>query len=149
MAAKSIGHNSGEDSQKEKIQELMAQYAKCDEASQELNQERAEIREKVRDLGLDTKAWQYEIQRAKQSLKKREGYDESTDVIRDAFGEMKMEDLFAHVLRRDKEKAEQRETRKTERKQKADEYKPATERAPKNAKVITGKDAAAGEGVDN
>lgn len=144
--AQPIGHNS-EANVKDRIQELAAQYAKCDEASQELNDERAEIREEIKDLGLDTKAWQYEIGRAKQSLKKREGYDESAAVIRDALGDMKMEDLFAHVLRRDKEKAEEREARKNERKAKNDEFKPATERAPKAGKVISGKDAAAGEAV--
>lgn len=141
--AKNIGHNSGTEGVKDQIQDLAAKYAKCDEASQELNDERAEIREKIKDMGLDTKAWQYEINRAKQSLHKREGYDESASVIRDALGEMKMEDLFAHVLRRDKEKADDREARKSERKAKADEFKPATERAPKASRLVSGQDAAA------
>jgi len=109
----SIGHNS--DTIKEKIQQMAVDYAKCDEESQVLNEQRADIRARADELGLDTKAWQNEINRIKQSLKKKEGYDESAAVIRDALGEMKIEDLFEHVIRKDKEKREAREEKKAEK----------------------------------
>lgn len=141
-----IGHNSEKTT--DRIQALAVRYAKADEQSMALNDERAEIREEIKDMGFDTKAWQDEIKRAKNSLKKREGYDESASVIRSAIGKMDMEDLFEHVLRREREKEQAREAKKAE-KAKDDEYKPAAERKPKAGKVISGKDAAAGEKADD
>lgn len=146
----SIGHNS--EKTKDRIQALAVRYAKADEQSMALNDERAEIREEIKEMGFDTKAWQDEIKRAKNSLKKREGYDESAKVIRGAIGEMDMEDLFDHVLRREREKEEARAEKKSAKakeKAKDDEYKPAAERKPKNGKVVSGKDAAAGEKADD
>lgn len=102
-----IGNNY--DKLKEQIQEMAVDYAKCDKESQILNDKRADIRERAKDLGLDTKAWQNEIQRAKQRLKIREGYDESAEIIRDALGDMDIEDLFEHVLKKEREKEEQKE----------------------------------------
>ena len=43
---------------------------------------------------------------------RKEGYDESAQVIREALGEMKMEDLFDHVIRKEKEKQEARDAKK-------------------------------------
>lgn len=124
---------------KEQIQKMAVDYAKCDEESMKLNDRRAEIRQKVKDLGLDTKAWQDEIGRMKADMKKKEGYDESRAVIQDALGDMVAEDLFAHVARREAEKEAAREAKRKEReseKEKADTFKPATERKPKAAKSV-------------
>jgi hypothetical protein len=126
-----IGHNSVN----ERIKALAARYAKADEASMELNDERADIRAEIKDMGFDTKAWQDQISRAKQSLKKKEGYDESARAIQAALGEMDMDDLFEHVLRREREKVEEREERKAQ-KERDEEYKPAPERKPKAGKSI-------------
>lgn len=119
----------------DKIKKMAVDYAKCDEQSMELNAKRAEIRERAKGLGLDTKAWQDEIGRMKQSLKKKDGYDESRAIIQDALGDMPAEDLFAHVARMEREKEEARESKKAE-KEKADTFKPATERKPKNEKTL-------------
>ena len=132
-----IGDNSKV--QKEQIQKMAVDYAKCDEESMKLNDRRAEIRQKAKDLGLDTKAWQDEIGRMKADMKKKEGYDESRAVIQDALGDMVAEDLFAHVARREAEKEAAREAKRKEReseKEKADTFKPATERKPKSSKSI-------------
>lgn len=143
------GHNSGHVA--DKIKELAVRYAKADEQSMTLNDERAKIREEIADLGLDTKAWQDEIGRAKRDLKKKDGYDESVSSIRAALGDMNMEDLFAHVARKEREKEETRAAKAKEReKEKADAK--AAEKAAKpakepKAKKVTGKDAAAGEGL--
>lgn len=127
-----IGDNSKIINQK--IQEMAADYAKADEESMKLNDKRAEIRKRAEELGLDTKAWQDMIGRAKRDLKKKDGYDESCAVIQSALDGLNMEDLFAHVARREAEKEAAREARKAEReaeKAKNDEFKPATERKPK------------------
>lgn len=145
-AAAKIGHNST--STKDQIKTFVGQYVKCDEKSQELNDERAEIRAKVEELGLDTKAFQDAVSRAKKDRRKKEGYDESMAVIKDALGEMNHDDLFAYMDKREEEKEAARAAKAKERekeKAKADEFKPAAERKPKNGKVISGKDAAAGE----
>ena len=132
-----VGHNLSK--LKEDIQAMAVEYAKCDEESQKLNDKRAEIRTKAKDLGLDTKAWQDEIGRAKRDLKKKDGYDESAQIIREALGDMDMDDLFSHVLKREAEKEAAKEARKKERDEaraKADSYKSAPERKPKNAKSL-------------
>lgn len=150
MGKPQAGHNSN--ARTEDIQALAVRYADADEKSQELNDERSEIREKIKDMGLDTKAWQDEIKRAKGSLKKREGYDESANEIRSAIGQMDMEDLWSHVIERadrlEKEREEKRAAKDKEKKS-ADEYKAAADRKPKNPKIITGKDAASGEKVED
>lgn len=105
----------------------------------ELNQKRAEIRDRAKGLGLDTKAWQDEINRMKQSLKKKEGYDESRAVIQDALGDMIAEDLFAHVAKMEAAREAERDAKKKEReaeKEKNETFKPATERKPKIAKSL-------------
>lgn len=133
----SVGHNSGHVN--ETIKELAGRYAKADEASAELNDERAKIREEIAALGLDTKAWQDEIGRAKRDLKKKDGYDESVSVIRGALGELNIEDLFAHVARKEREKEETRNAKAKEReeKQKAkDEAKPKKSVGEQQAEAI-------------
>lgn len=142
MTSAKIGHNLT--STKDQIKTFVGQYVKCDEKSQELNDERADIRAKVEELGLDTKAFQDAVSRAKKDRRKKEGYDESMAVIKDALGEMNHDDLFAYMDKREEEKEKAREA-KAKEKAKADEFKPAAERKPKNSKVISGKDAAAGE----
>lgn len=132
-----IGHNV--DKLKEQIQEMAVDYAKCDEESQKLNDKRAEIRERAAELGLDTKAWQNEINRAKQSLKKKDGYDESASIIREALGDMDMEDLFEHVLRKEKEKEEAKKKKAEERKKEKaadDKFKAAPDRKPGPVKSV-------------
>lgn len=116
-----VGHNSGHVN--EQIKELAARYAKADEESGKLNDERAKIREEIEGLGLDTKAWQDEIGRAKRDLKKKDGYDESVAVIRGALGQMNMEDLFAHVARKEREKEEARAAKAKEKEAKKKEPK--------------------------
>lgn len=129
------GHNSKHI--EETLQEMAVQYAKCDEASMELNDKRKKIRDTVADLGIDTKAWQDEIGRMKRDVKKKDGYDEAVKVIRAAFKDMIAEDLFAHVAKKEKEKEEIRNAKIKERED-------AKAAKPKKA---TGKDAAAGEGL--
>lgn len=123
---------------KEQIQKMAVDYAKCDEESMKLNDRRAEIRQKAKDLGLDTKAWQDCISRLKSDMKKKEGYDESVVVINEALDEV-AEDLFAHVARREAEKEAAREAKRKEReaeKAQNETFKPATERKPKAAKSV-------------
>lgn len=132
-----IGHNT--DGLKQAIQQMAVDYAKCDEESMKLNAKRAEIRDRAKGLGLDTKAFQDEINRMKKDLSKKEGYDESRLIIQEALGDMVAEDLFAHVERMQREKEAAREAKRKERedeKVKADSFKPATERKPKNTKTI-------------
>lgn len=136
------GHNSK--STNEQLKTYVAQYVKCDERSMELNNERTDIRGKVEELGLDTKAFQDAVARAKKDRRKKEGYDESMKVMTEVLGNMNQDDLFAYLDKREEEKEKAREARAKE-KAKADEFKPAAERKPKNGKVISGKDAASGE----
>ncbi len=124
----------------EKIREMAVEYAKCDEESMELNDRRAKIREKAKSLGLDTKAWQDCISRLKADINKKEGYDESVSIINAALANEMPESLFAHVLRKQREKEEDRELKRSEReaeKAKNDTFKPATERKPKSASTKT------------
>jgi len=100
------------------LRELIVRYAKADEESQKLNEVRTQIRKEVEALGIDTKAFQDRLNRAKADLKKRDGYDEGAAVVDSVIGTMKMEDLFEHVLRKDREKAAAAEAKKTEREQK-------------------------------
>lgn len=145
-----MGHNTGPI--KDQIKDYVSKYVSCDEKSAALNDERTEIRAKVEELGLDTKAFQDAVARCKKDRKKKEGYDESMKVIVDALGEMNMDDLFSWQDNREAKKAKEREDKakkREEEKKKADEFKPAAERKPKPGKVISGKDAAAGETVGN
>lgn len=138
-----VGDNSA--GLKAQIQSMAVDYAKCDESSMLLNQKRAEIRDRAKSLGLDTKAWQDCISRMKSDMKKKEGYDESVLVIKEALGEMIAEDLFAHVAKMEREKEEAREAKKKEREseiEKNETFKPATERKPKSSnKNIGGQQA--------
>ena len=128
-----IGHNVF--STKEQIKQYVAQYVHCDEQSQLLSDERLKIREKVSELGLDTKAFQDAVSRAKKDRKKKDGYDESLRIIVEALGELNHDDLFAYIDRRELEKEKAREARE-KAKEKADEFKAAPDRKPKNAKAI-------------
>lgn len=133
-----IGDNSN--ALKEQIQKMAVEYAKCDEESMLLNQKRGEIRDKAKELGLDTKAWQDCIGRLKADMKKKEGYDESVAVINDALEDMVAEDLFAHVAKIERQKEEAREAKRKEReaeKVKNETFKPATERKPKDVSTKT------------
>jgi len=137
MTKTQIGHNS--EARQDKIQALAARYAETHKASQELNDERAEIREEVGEMGLDKKAWQDQINRAVQNLKKRDGYDESSKEISDALGQMDMEQLWSHVAERKARKEKEREDRKAAREKEAatnDKYKAAPDRKPKEGKVL-------------
>lgn len=125
-----IGSNS--QPTKDRIKDFVAAYVACDEKSAEINDERAGIRERVKDLGLDTKAFQDAVSRAKKDRSKKEGYDESMQIIVEALGEMDQDDLFSFIDERREEKERLRE----EKKAKADEFKPAAERAPKNGKSV-------------
>jgi len=116
--SRGIGDNS--EAVTENIQKLAVRYAKCDEESGVLNDERKEIRDVIQGMDLDTKAWQHEITRAKNSLKKREGYDESANTIRDAIGQMDMEELWGHVIQRDKAKQAAKDAKKAKKKVKKD-----------------------------
>lgn len=104
------GHNS--DGHIEKLQDLIVQYAKCDEASQELNDERKDIRDAVKDMGEDPKAFVAEVNRSKRNLRQREGYDESAKSVRDVIGDMNMEELWSHVFERAEKKNKEREDKK-------------------------------------
>ena len=131
------------DNVKDFIIEMAVEYAKCDKESQKLNDRRKDIRDKMEDKGLDKKAWQDAINRAKKSLKKRDGYDESLDTINKALGQLDMDDLWSHVIDRDKAKEAARDAKKAEAKKakakekaKDDEFKAAPERKPSNVKSI-------------
>lgn len=138
MAKTAIGHNS--DQRTQKIQELVARYAKCDEESQALNDKRADIRKVAKEeLDLDPKAFINEVNRAKQDLKKRDGHDESAQEVRDAIGQMNPQELWAHIFEREERKNKEREERKAAKlKEKAaeDKFKPAPDRKPKKGKSV-------------
>lgn len=145
-----IGHNSKD--LEVKIQEFFVEYAECDEASAVLNKKRADIREKVEELGLDRKAFHDQYMRAKRKLREKEGYDESAQICFEALNKMDQGELFDFVDRMKEEREAAKEAKKKEReeaKAKDDEYKPAAERKPKGGKVVSGKDAAAGEKSDD
>jgi len=111
----------GDNSVGETIQGLAVRYAKCDEESQVLNDERTDIRKVIAGMDLDTKAWQHEITRAKNSSKKkREGYDESVATIRDAIGQMDVSELWSHVEEREEAKVKAREDKKAEQQKNAE-----------------------------
>lgn len=117
-----IGHNS--ESRIEAIQELAVKYAKTHEESQKLNDERAKIRATIKDMDLDTKAWQDQITRALQDLKKRDGYDKSAEEISEALGQMDMAQLWKHVFEREERKNAERQAKKeAKEKEKADKPK--------------------------
>ena len=127
------------DNVKDFIIEMAVEYAECDKESQALNDRRKEIRDKMEDKGLDKKAWQDAINRAKKDLKKRDGYDESLTTINNALGQLDMEELWSHVIEREEAKEAAREERKKAKaaeKANDDEYKPAPERKPKAVKSI-------------
>jgi len=128
-----IGDNSSETV--EKIQGFAVEYAECDEASQELNDKRKNIRDRIKDLDLDTKAWQDAINRAKASLRQRDGYDESLAVINAAIGQMDMSELWGHVERRKEAQQKAREEKKAE-KQKASEAKAEKAKASQKANDV-------------
>jgi len=136
MAETSIGHNTVD-----QLKDAIAKYVNCDEESAKLNDKRAEIRSKVKDLGLDTKAFQDAISRLKKDRSKKDGYDESLATINgviDGMGGAK-DDLFswmdARQLAKEKAREESKKAREAEAK-KNDEFKPATERKPKNEKTL-------------
>ena len=106
---KGIGHNSN---QAEELQKFIVEYAKCDEESQELNDRRSEIRHKVKDMGIDPKAFVAEVNRSKQNLKKREGYDEDCQTVRGVIGDMDMKELWSHVFERAEKRNAEREAKK-------------------------------------
>lgn len=125
----------------DKIKELVAQYVKCDEESAVLNDKRAEIRAKVKDiLGEEaSRALQDEIARLKKDRKKKEGYDEARAEVNRIIGMMDADSLFAWQVRREAEKEAAKEAKRKERekeKASAETFKPATERKPKNEKTL-------------
>lgn len=136
------------------IQECFAEYADCDEQSAHLNKKRQKIREKVEAKGIDKKAFHDQYMRAKRKRKsEKEGYDEGAKICFEALNKMDQGNLFEFLDKAEKEKEEEREAKAKARekaKAKADTFKPAPERKPKPAvsKPISGKDAAAGEKVD-
>lgn len=129
-----MGHNI-----EEKIKDAAYRYSETLEKSAELNDARSQIREEMKDIGIDTKAFQDHISRMKKELSKKEGYDESFKIIASALKDDGPENLFSWFVARQEAKEEEREKRKEEKekeKEKADEYKPAAERKPKNGKSI-------------
>lgn len=121
------------------IKELTAKYVACDEKSALLSDERKKIRDRIEELGHDTKAFQDKISRLKKDRKKKDGYDESYKVLSTIIDNMDTDDLFAWQDRREAEKEAAKEARKKERDEaraKADSYKSAPERKPKNSKSL-------------
>lgn len=128
MSAK-IGHNSATD---EQLKEHVANYIQCDQKSQELSDTRAEIREKVEELGIPSKAFQDAVSRAKKDRRKKEGYDEGLATMTRVLGDMDQDDLFSYMDKREEEKAKAR----ADKKAKDDAFKKAEDRAPKEGKVV-------------
>ncbi len=126
----------------EKIKEIVAKYVECDEQSALINDKRADLRAKAKDLLGDeaSRALQDEIARVKKDMKKKEGYDEARAEINRIIGAMDKDSLFAWQIKREKAKekaaAERKKLREAEA-QKNDEFKPATERKPKAASTKT------------
>ena len=137
-AQTTIGHNS--QSVDEQMKEVIVKYILCDEKSAIINDERAALRKKADDLLGDqgAKALQDKVAELKRDMKKKEGYDEARESVNRILGEMDKDSLFAWQTRREKAKeeakAEAKKLREAEAK-KADEFKPATERKPKNSKT--------------
>lgn len=128
MSAK-IGHNSATD---EQLKEHVANYIQCDQKSQELSDTRAEIREKVEELGIPSKAFQDAVSRAKKDRRKKEGYDEGLATMTRVLGDMDQDDLFSYMDKREEEKAKAR----ADKKAKDNAFKKAEDRAPKEGKVV-------------
>lgn len=121
------GHNI--EGLEDKVKEIVSEYVESLKRSAEENDIRSDLRDRAEELGIDKKALQDGVSRAKASLKKREGYDESMEIIKscvdDAGG---AENLFKWYLDKQeakkKEREEAREKRKAEKKAgKSDEEK--------------------------
>lgn len=134
-----IGDNSK--SIDDQIKEIVSAYIQCDEQSALINDKRAELRAKAKDLLGDeaSRALQDEIARVKKDMKKKEGYDEARAEINRIIGAMDKDSLFAWQIKREKAKeeaaAERKKAREAEAK-KNDEFKAAPERKPKNEKTL-------------
>lgn len=127
------GHNK-----EDRIKELSAKYADCDRKSAELNDERTAIRNEIKDLGEDSKAFQDNIARLKKDRRKKQGYDESFEFIRGIVGQISQDDLFGWMDDRDAKKQAERDAKSKAReaqKAKDDTFKPAPERKPKQPKA--------------
>ena len=135
-----IGDNSK--SIDDQIKEIVAKYVECDEQSALINDKRAELRAKAKDILGDeaSRALQDEIARVKKDMKKKEGYDEARAEINRIIGAMDKDSLFAWQIKREKAKEEAAAERKKQRdaeKAQNDTFKPATERKPKETKSLT------------
>jgi chromosome segregation ATPase len=112
-------HEKMSNSKKQELTDLAYKYASCDEKSQELNDERKHIREQVKALGEDPKAFQDQLKAAKRALLEKDKYYESADRLKtEVFDDMNMDDLFEHVLKREQEKEEAKKQRLEEAKKK-------------------------------
>lgn len=141
-----MGHNSN--SRVEQIQAIVARYAETHRKSQELNDERSELRGEAKDLGLDTKALQEEVRLSMEAATntKREGFDESAKEIREAIKGMNAEEVWKHVFERNARKNKEREEKlaaKEKAKKSADSFKPAPDRKPKPVKSVGAEQAKA------
>jgi hypothetical protein len=134
-----IGDNSK--SIDDQIKEIVAKYVECDEQSALINDKRAELRAKAKDILGDeaSRALQDEIARVKKDMKKKEGYDEARAEINRIIGAMDKDSLFAWQIKREKAKEEAMAERKKQRdaeKAQNETFKPATERKPKEVKSL-------------
>jgi transposase len=96
------GHNIA---QKEKfIQEKYAEYAETYDISMKQNKKRADIREELKNEGIDPKAFQDQFILAKKKTLKseKEGYAESASLCWDALNKGNMDSLFAWAKKEEK-----------------------------------------------
>lgn len=121
----------------DEMKEIIAKYVDCDRRSAEINDERAELRDRVKELGHDPKALQDNVARLKKDRRKKQGYDESHEFIRGIVGTFTQGELLGWMDEREIQKQKARD----ERNAKADSFKPAPERKPKEGKVIKSKAA--------
>jgi len=79
---------AGSNSQKyhKEIVEAVAEYNKLDEISADCNEKRQAIRERLADMGFDTKAFEVAAKHAAWDELKRERFDISYDTCREALG---------------------------------------------------------------
>lgn len=88
------------------IYEMAEQYSDCDEQSAKLNEERQEIRDRIKAKGISVKAFMHEYQYFKLAMYEKDGYDDGRRICHEALNKAKSGDLFAWKAEKEAKKAE-------------------------------------------
>lgn len=111
--AAGVGHNSGKVSDSY-LQEQARKYAAADQISAEQNEIRKQIRDDLKDAGIDPKAFQdaYNALKPKKDVEQKEEYMQSFAQCAAALDALGQESLFSYFIK----KEEERKTKKAEKK---------------------------------